>query len=49
MNNLWRTENIKYTTYFGDGKGRDQYITFCNGGLNELRTFKGSNPNRAFA
>jgi len=37
-----RTHNPKYTTYTGDGNGRDGYIVFANGGLHELRDFKGS-------
>ena len=30
---LGRTEHIKYTTYWGDGMGRDSYIITGNGGL----------------
>lgn len=30
---LGRTEHIKYTTYWGDGMGRDNYILAGNGGL----------------
>jgi len=30
---LARTEHIKYTTYWGDGFGRDSYIVTGNGGL----------------
>ena len=49
MHQLYRTEYIKHTQYNGDGKGRDGYIVFCNGGLNELRRYKGSNGvNTAF-
>jgi hypothetical protein len=39
---LNRTFNPKFTTYGGDGQGRDGYIIFNNGGLNELRDYKGS-------
>ena len=46
--NLNRTENIKYTTYTGDGHGRDGYIVFCNGGLHGLRKYNGSNPSTTF-
>lgn len=48
MHSLYRTEYIKHTQYNGDGKGRDGYIVFCNGGLNELRRYKGSTPTTAF-
>ena len=30
---LARTEHIKYTTYWGDGMGRDSYVLTGNGGL----------------
>ena len=40
---LNRTYDPKWVTYTGDGNGRDQYITFCNGGLNELRRYNGPN------
>jgi hypothetical protein len=46
--NLYRTENIKYTTYTGDGQGRDGYIVMCNGGLHEMRKYNGPNTNKAF-
>ena len=42
---LYRTSNPKWVTYLGDGAGRDQYIIFNNGGLNELREYRGSQPN----
>lgn len=45
---LYRTENIKYTTYTGDGHGRDGYIVFGNGGLHDLRNYKGSNTSTHF-
>jgi len=41
---LDRTDNQKWTTYTGDGNGRDGYIVFGNGGLNELRYYEGSKP-----
>jgi hypothetical protein len=28
-----RTEHIKFTTYHGDGSGRDSYIILNDGGL----------------
>jgi hypothetical protein len=30
---MQRTNHPKFTTYWGDGHGRDHYITFNNGGL----------------
>lgn len=42
---LSRTSNPKYTTYTGDGYGRDGYIIFANGGLHELRDYQGSQYN----
>lgn len=30
---LGRTEHVKYTTYWGDGLGRDSYVLHGNGGL----------------
>ena len=39
---LNRTFNPKYTTYTGDGSGRDGYVVFGNGGLHSLRTYVGS-------
>lgn len=36
---IYRTYYPKYVTYTGDGSGRDQYITFANGGLHELRNY----------
>ena len=41
---IYRTEHQKFVTYTGDGSGRDGYIVFANGGLNELRDYKGSQP-----
>jgi hypothetical protein len=40
-----RTFHPKYTTYSGDGNGRDHYVVFNNGGLTKLRDFKGSKRN----
>ena len=37
-----RTSNPTYVTYTGDGQGRDGYIVFANGGLHELRQYRGS-------
>ena len=39
---LARTFYPKYTTYTGDGSGRDGYIVYGNGGLHDLRHFNGS-------
>lgn len=39
---IYRTYNPKYVTYTGDGSGRDTYVTLANGGLHELRDYKGS-------
>jgi len=38
---LNRTFNPTWVTYRGDGYGRDQYIVFNNGGLNEQRMYTG--------
>ena len=35
-----RTYYPKYTTYTGDGAGRDHYIVFNNGGLHGLRDYR---------
>ena len=43
-----RTYNPKFVTYWGDGAGRDGYIVFGNGGLNELRNYQGSKPRDGF-
>ncbi len=32
-NSLYRTFDPKYTTYMGDGAGRDTYISHINGGF----------------
>ena len=42
---LYRTFDPKWVTYLGDGSGRDSYIVFNNGGLNELRQYRGSQYN----
>ena len=42
---IYRTFNPKWVTYWGDGGGRDQYILFNNGGLNEQRVYNGSQYN----
>ena len=39
MNSLDRTWYPKFTTYWGDGNGRDHYITFNNGSFNALRDY----------
>ena len=43
-----RTYHPKYTTYTGDGCGRDGYIVFGNGGLHALRDYKGPQPASGF-
>ena len=40
-----RTYHPKYTSYFGDGNGRDNYVIFNNGGLHGLRDYRGSHFN----
>ena len=45
MASINRTHHPKWVTYNGDGRGRDGYIVFCNGGLNELRDYKGPTYN----
>lgn len=45
---LNRTNYPKYTTYWGDGNGRDQYVVFNNGGLHDLRDFKGPQGTNGF-
>jgi len=42
MSTLNRTYHPKYTTYTGDGSGRDGYVVFGNGGLHDLRVYNGS-------
>ena len=37
MTTLYRTYDPKFVTYWGDGNGRDHYVVFNNGGLNEQR------------
>ena len=39
---IHRTFHPKYTIYTGDGNGRDHYILFNNGGLSQLRDYRGS-------
>lgn len=41
MTSINRTYNPKWVTYTGDGSGRDGYVVFANGGLNELRDYRG--------
>ena len=48
MTSLNRTSHLKYTTYTGDGSGRDGYVVFGNGGLHELRFYNGSQPRSGF-
>jgi len=46
--NINRTEHIKYTTYWGDGSGRDHHIVFGNGGLHGLRDYQGPQKKSQF-
>lgn len=39
MTTLNRTYHPKFAQYWGDGNGRDHYITFNNGGLNAQRMY----------
>jgi len=48
MQTINRTYYPKYTTYTGDGSGRDGYVVFGNGGLHELRNYEGSKPREPF-
>lgn len=48
MSGINRTYHPKWVTYNGDGNGRDGYIVFSNGGLNELRFYKGSTREMGF-
>ena len=34
LSDLYRTDHPKFTTYRGDGSGRDCHVIFQNGGLN---------------
>lgn len=49
MTSLSRTFYPKYVTYTGDGSGRDGYVVFGNGGLHDLRFYKGSEPRSGFS
>ena len=43
-----RTYHPKYLTYTGDGSGRDGYVVFGNGGLHDLRDYKGPQRKSGF-
>ena len=45
---IYRTYYPKYTTYTGDGSGRDSYVVMGNGGLHGLRDYQGSKPRHPF-
>jgi hypothetical protein len=45
MSSLNRTDHQKWVTYWGDGNGRDHYIVFNNGGLNEQRMYGSDKKN----
>jgi len=38
---IWRTNDVKFTTYQGDGAGRDSYIILNDGGLQPAPMLKG--------
>ena len=40
MSSIDRTYHPKYVTYTGDGSGRDGYVVFTNGGLEQTRNYK---------
>lgn len=42
---LSRTYYPKFTTYWGDGAGRDHYIVFNDGGLQPQRDYRGPQYN----
>jgi hypothetical protein len=44
MDFLYRTYDPKWTTYQGDGTGRDSYIVFGNGGLTDMKVLNGLQP-----
>lgn len=44
MTSIQRTYHPKWTVYRGDGFGKDHYILFNNGGLNEQRMYGGTCP-----
>ena len=48
VHSINRTYNPKFVTNHGDGSGRDGYAVFANGGLNELRSYKGSQGRPVF-
>ena len=48
MHTINRTYNPKWVTNYGDGSGRDGYAVFANGGLNELRSYHGSQGRPGF-
>ena len=41
---MWRTNDVKFTTYMSDGSGRDAYITLNDGGLQPAPMLKGLAP-----
>ena len=45
MSGLNRTFHPKFSTYWGDGTGRDSYVVMSNGGFNETRNYNGQQPN----
>lgn len=48
MSTINRTYHEKYVTYWGDGSGRDGHIVFGNGGLHDMRDYRGSQPKSGF-
>jgi len=45
---LARTDYQKYTTYRGDGYGRDSYILLANGGLRAPQSYSSNAPKIGF-
>ena len=39
---VYRTSNVTYVTYYGDGNGRDSYVIDKNGGLRKEKEYLGS-------
>ena len=48
MHTINRTYNPKYVTNYGDGSGRDGYAVFANGGLHDLRAYRGGQGKPVF-
>jgi hypothetical protein len=48
LSGINRTYYPKFTTYTGDGAGRDQYVVFNNGGFNSQRCYGSVGSSAAF-